>query len=228
MTKNVKLKRVLMEVFGGCNYSCKMCPQSTGRGKSWTRKMPLKIFESILNKLTPKYGKPVIGLSGSGEATMAKDLPDYIRAVKSRDLKAYINTNGFKLTGKFMNDIIDAGIDLIRFSVIGYNEKKYLEWMDVDNFNLIKSNIKETTSYVKAKNSKCNISTYHLITDNKQISFETEEYKKLISEFGCKGYIWKMHNFSGNYNNNINPRKETQKKNLWQTFCRRTNRKSRW
>ena len=26
--KNVKLKRIVMEVFGGCNYTCQMCPQS--------------------------------------------------------------------------------------------------------------------------------------------------------------------------------------------------------
>ena len=35
----LKLERIVMEVFGGCNYTCQMCPQSTpGRGKSWTRK----------------------------------------------------------------------------------------------------------------------------------------------------------------------------------------------
>ena len=26
--KLVNLKRVVMEVFGGCNYTCQMCPQS--------------------------------------------------------------------------------------------------------------------------------------------------------------------------------------------------------
>ena len=103
--KKPHLRRVLMEVFGGCNYTCSMCPQSTGRGKDFTRKMPLKLFASVLDKLKP-YGDPVIGLSGSGEATMAKDLPEYIKEVKSRGLKAYINTNGEKLNGKFMNDVI--------------------------------------------------------------------------------------------------------------------------
>ena len=83
MKKKVDLKRVLMEVFGGCNYTCQMCPQSSpGRDTSFKRKMPLKDFEKILDKITPEYGKPVIGLSGSGEATMAKDLADYIKDAK--------------------------------------------------------------------------------------------------------------------------------------------------
>jgi wyosine [tRNA(Phe)-imidazoG37] synthetase (radical SAM superfamily) len=158
-------------------------------------------------------------LSGSGEATMAKDLPDYIKAVKSRGLKAYINTNGAKLNGKFMEEVINAGIDLVRFSVIGYNKEKYIKWMDVDNFNLIKSNIKETMDYVRKVNSKCNISTYHLITDNDKLDFEVQEYKKLVSEFGCKAYIWKMHNFSGNYINNINPRQKTERKTCGRPFA---------
>ena len=49
---------------------------------SFKRKLPLKDFEKILDKITPNYGKPVIGLSGSGEATMAKDLSEYIKIVK--------------------------------------------------------------------------------------------------------------------------------------------------
>jgi len=219
MKKKVKLKRVLMEVFGGCNYTCQMCPQSTGRGKDFTRKMPLKMFKEVLDKLVPNYGTPVIGLSGSGEATMAKDLPDYIKAVKDKGCKAYINTNGARLKGQLMKDVIDAGIDLVRFSVIGYNKEKYNKWMDVDNFDQIKINIKETMDYVKSSASKCNISTYHLILDNNQIKFETEEYKKLNSELGCKAYVWKMHNFSGNYNNVQNPRKETKKKTCGRPFA---------
>ena len=39
---DLKLKRVVMEVFGGCNYTCQMCPQSNpGRGSNFTRKMKL-------------------------------------------------------------------------------------------------------------------------------------------------------------------------------------------
>jgi len=219
VNKKPHLRRVLMEVFGGCNYSCSMCPQSTGRGKDFSRKMPLETFKNVLDKLVPEYGTPVIGLSGSGEATMAKDLPDYIKEVKSRGLKAYINTNGAKLNGKFMESIIDSGIDLVRFSVIGYNKEKYTKWMDVDNFSLIKSNIRDTMNYVKKTDSKCNISTYHLITDNNKLDFEVEEYKRLISEFGCKAYIWKMHNFSGNYNNDVNPRLKTKRKTCGRPFA---------
>ena len=70
--KQKLIKRVLMEVFGGCNYTCQMCPQSTPGRILFKRKMPLKDFEKILDKITPQYGKPVIGLSGSGELPWQK------------------------------------------------------------------------------------------------------------------------------------------------------------
>ena len=45
--------------------------------------------------------------------------------------------NGARLNGDFMKRVIDAGIDFIRFSIIGYDREKYKEWMNIDNFELI-------------------------------------------------------------------------------------------
>ena len=84
MEKNLKLNRIVMEVFGGCNYTCQMCLNQIQERKSWTRKMPLKEFERILDEIVPKYGTPQINLEGSGEPTMAKDLPEYVKAVKKK------------------------------------------------------------------------------------------------------------------------------------------------
>tara|TARA_X000000368_G_scaffold211629_1_gene167252 strand:+ start:1114 stop:2115 length:1002 start_codon:yes stop_codon:yes gene_type:complete len=218
--KKVELKRVLMEVFGGCNYTCQMCPQSTpGRDTSFKRKLPLKDFEKILDKITPEYGKPVIGLSGSGEATMAKDLADYIKIVKKRNLSVFIYTNGARVVGDYMKSLVDAGIDLIRFSIIGYNQEVYKKWMNSDNFDLVLKNAKEANDYIKKSNSNCKISTYHLITDNNKIDMEKEKYQKIIKDLDCYGYIWKMHNMSGNYANSENPRNAKEKVSCGRPFA---------
>ncbi len=217
---DIKLKRVVMEVFGGCNYTCQMCPQSNpGRGKNFTRKMPLAKFEKILDELVPKYGTPQINLEGSGEPTMAKDLFEYVKIVKKRGLKCFMYCNGARLNGQFMKKVIDAGIDFIRISVIGYNRDLYKKWMNVDNFDLILSNLKEIKQYIKLSGSKCNLSTYHLITDNSKIKSEIEEYKKnVINIVGTNAYIWKMHNWSGNYDNK-NPRAPTTRKSCGRPFA---------
>ena len=209
-----------MEVFGGCNYTCQMCPQTNpGRGKGFTRKMPLNEFKRILNDLVPKYGNPQINLEGSGEPTMAKDLPEYVKAVKDKGLKCFMYCNGARLNGKFMQDVINAGIDYIRISIIGYNKSKYKEWMDADNFDLILSNIKEIKEYIKKTKSNCQLSTYHLITDTDNILNEIDEYKKNIININeVTSYIWKMHNWSGNYENK-NKRKKTDRRTCGRPFA---------
>ena len=58
----------------------------------------------------------------SGEPTMAKDLPEYIKAVKKR-FECFMYCNGARLNGDFMKKVVDAGIDFIRFSIIGYNKE---------------------------------------------------------------------------------------------------------
>jgi radical SAM protein with 4Fe4S-binding SPASM domain len=196
----MNLERIVLEVFGGCNYSCSMCPQSTGRGSNWTRKMPLELFERILDDIVPRYGHPIINLEGSGEPTMAKDLPKYVEACTKRGLKSFMYCNGTFLRGQFMRDTIDAGLDFVRFSCIGYNRELYKEWMSQDRFDFVKENAMETQMYIQQSGSDCEVSSYHLITDNTQIEYEVEQYQKnWIDPIGCIGYIWKMHNWSGNY-----------------------------
>ncbi len=220
MENKIELKRIVMEVFGGCNYTCQMCPQTNpGRGKSFTRKMPISEFERILDEIVPKYGMPQINLEGSGEPTMAKDLPKYIDAVKKRNLKCFMYCNGARLNGQFMKDVVNAGIDFVRFSVIGYNRELYKKWMNIDNFNLILSNLNEIQSYVKSTSSGTQISTYHLITDNSKINEEIESYKKnVINVVKSVAYIWKMHNWSGNHDN-INPREKTSRRSCGRPFA---------
>ena len=209
-----------MEVFGGCNYTCQMCPQSNpGRGSSFTRKMPLVEFKRILNELVPKYGNPQINLEGSGEPTMAKDLPEYVKAVKEKGLKCFMYCNGARLNGKFMRDVVDSGIDFIRISVIGYNKEKYNQWMNVDNFDLIISNLIELKQYISESKSNCKVSTYHLILDPTKVDEEISKYKNnVINKVGNTGYIWKMHNWSGNYNNK-NLRLATDRRSCGRPFA---------
>lgn len=202
--KDLKLERVVIEVFGGCNYTCKMCPQGQkpGREKEFLRKMPLTMFEDILDQITPKYGTPIINLEGSGEPTMAKDLAKYVAACTKRGLRSFIYCNGSHFKGQYMRDVIDAGLSLIRFSVIGYNRDKYEQWMSKDNWDLIYSNATEAKLYADSVNSNCSIESYHLILNQEHTDYEVEQYKKnFIEPVGTKAYIWKLHNWSGNIKN---------------------------
>ena len=101
-----------------------------------------------------------------------------------------------------MHEVIDAGADFIRFSMIGYNEETYRQWMNSSSFKTVKSNLKETADYVHTTSSDCVVATYHLILDNDNIDYEVEQYRKIVEDAGVKSEIWKMHNWSGVYDAN--------------------------
>jgi len=196
------IERAVIEINGGCNYSCEMCPQTNpGRHKGFLKKMPLDVFEKTVKECVER-GATIINLEGSGEATLLRNLPEYIKIVKKYGAKADICSNGFRFKGQFMKDCIDAGLNRLRISVIGYDRETYTKWMDRDAFELIKQNAKEAVEYIKETKADCFIASYHLILDNTQADWELEQYRKnFIDDVGTKAEVWKMHNWSGAYEN---------------------------
>lgn len=192
--KKLNLKRAAIEIFGGCNYKCTMCPQSTGRGKSWTRKMPLDHFIKLLDQLD---GSPLIQLEGSGEAFLAKDLDLYIKECTIRGFKTFIKTNG-SFDNNLIEKALDAGLSYLRFSIIGFDRQSYFKHMSLDNWNLVLSNIQLTKDIIKNKELNCELSLYHLITQEISFADELKFYQELSKKLEISSQVWKMHNWSGN------------------------------
>ena len=198
------IDRAVIEIQGGCNYTCQMCPQThpdgtTGaRGKNWMRKMPLAEFERYVAECA-EAGLNVVNLDGSGEATISLDLPEYISVVKKYGAQAVIFSNGYRMNGNFMQECVDAGLDFFRFSIIGYDYDTYKEWMNSENFYRVISNLHEMKRYVVRSKSDCVVATYHLILDNDNIDYEVEQYRKIVESANVSTEIWKMHNWSGVY-----------------------------
>jgi wyosine [tRNA(Phe)-imidazoG37] synthetase (radical SAM superfamily) len=202
-----EIDRAVIEINGGCNYTCKMCPQTnlngtTGaRGKTWLKKMPLSMFEDVVAQCSD-LGLNIVNLDGSGEATLNSNLPRYIEIVKKYSAQAYIFSNGYNMNGQFMKDCVDAGLSFFRFSIIGYNTNIYKQWMNNNNFDKVVNNLKEMRQYVIKSKSRTEIATYHLILDNTNIDYEIEQYLKIVNSADVGTEIWKMHNWSGVYDSN--------------------------
>ena len=196
------VERAVIEINGGCNYTCQMCPQTNpGRHKGFLKKMSIDDF-SYYAKQCIDRGVKVVNLEGSGEATLNRNLPHYIQILTDYNIKSFIFSNGFKFKEDLMKQCVDAGLSRIRFSIIGYNSEKYKEWMNRDAFELVKQNAIKAQEYISKTNGVTEIASYHLITDNTQIDFEIEEYKNnWINPTNSLAEIWKMHNWSGVYKN---------------------------
>jgi MoaA/NifB/PqqE/SkfB family radical SAM enzyme len=194
----MKIDRAVIEIEGGCNYKCNMCPQSApgGRGKDWTGRMDLAMFEDLVAQCAEK-GLNVVNLDGSGEATLSKDLYKYVDIIKKYGAKAFLFSNGHRMRGDYMKNVVDSGIDFFRFSIIGYNRLMYQQWMSSPAFGIVCDNVVQMKKYVDEIGSTCTVASYHLITDNTQIEYQKNQYIKLVNNLGTKAEIWKMHNWAG-------------------------------
>lgn len=187
----MQIDRAVIEINGGCNYSCAMCPQSSGRGKHWLRKMPLHEFEQYLDEIKPR----IVNLEGSGEPTLNTNLPNYIQACTDRGIESYIFSNGYRMHGHLMERSVDAGLTYFRFSVIGYNPQLYRDWMRTDAFNAVLKNAIEMVEYSQGRTV---VASYHLILNQDDEEEEVNRYRSnFIDVAGTQAEIWRQHNWAG-------------------------------
>ena len=199
----MKIKRLSLEIFGGCNFVCQMCPQGEeGREQEFLRVMPFELFKDIVLD-AKQYGVQVVNIEGSGEATLNKDIHKYVDFVAQQGIKPILYTNGLRVKNGLMKKLFDSGLYFCRFSVVGYNRDTYKQWMRKDAFDKILKNAIEAKEYIERNNLDSYIGSYHLILDNQRVDYEVQQYKEnFIDIVGSIAEIWKMHNWAGTIDRN--------------------------
>jgi len=194
VSEDIQVHVLDMELNGGCNYKCQMCPQSISREKDFLKKLPIDTFTKVIDDAM-QYGLKTVTLHGSGEPTLNKDMPAFVRAVKERGLTCISFTNGLKLTEKLSQELIDAGIDILRLSCIGYDEDTYHEWMAGGNYDVVRENAKRFVELATGTPTEMHIN--HLVINQDNVDYEVAMYKKNWGEYtGAKSEVWLMHNWS--------------------------------
>lgn len=119
-----RLDWVQVEVTTDCTARCSYCPASL-LGADWPRRhMPLATFERILPTIArstaPFLGRrPLVHLQGWGEPLRHPDFLAMVAAAKKAGLKVGTTTNGVAINADMAQRLVDAGIDLVSFSVAG-------------------------------------------------------------------------------------------------------------
>jgi pyruvate-formate lyase-activating enzyme len=196
---NESIRQIALEIYGGCNYKCPMCPQAEGRESEFLKRMPFDVFKKVVDE-GKGMGVEVISLQGSGEPTIHPEMPRFASYVKSQGLQCISLTNGFMLTSKLSRALIESGLDILRISAIGYDRESYHKWMSKDAFDLVRSQVKEFLRLNREMGGKTELTLYHLILNDNNIDAEVEQYRRnWIDDCGAPGEIWKMHNWGGQY-----------------------------
>ena len=99
-----------------CNRTCVFCPRHDSRVyPNRNLNMSLEMATSIANNLSKDNYKGKISYSGFSENLLNKDFSKIIRILKDKlpDTTAECNTNGDRLTPKLVQELYDAGLDLL-------------------------------------------------------------------------------------------------------------------
>src|SRR3989344_3598556 len=110
----MRIEQLNIEIFGGCNLSCQMCPQGKemgGREKDFLKTMSFEVFTKVVED-SMQYGLKAVSLHGSGEPTGHPDIEKMVKFVAERNLHASFFTNGLRLPGKLFERLVLAGLDL--------------------------------------------------------------------------------------------------------------------
>lgn len=107
---------IQIEVTSRCNARCIYCPRTVYRSHWQNRDMPLKTFQRIMPAL-PKAA--LTYLQGWGEPLLHPDFTAMVRMVKASGGMAGTTTNGILLNNGRIRDLIEAGLDILTFSLAG-------------------------------------------------------------------------------------------------------------
>ena len=198
-----KIRQLDMELAGGCNYSCQMCPQSSGREKEFKKLLKWDNFVKIVDNAI-EHEVETISLHGGGEPTLNKKFIECVKYIKDKNIHCSTITNGYRLDDKLIQEIAESGLDVIRISAIGYDSETYNKWMPVNNkdesdrFFIVRDNVRKLVD--ACKNTNTEVYIQHLIIDMNKKDYEVEHYiKNWVDYTGAKSEIWMMHNWSGEY-----------------------------
>ena len=153
--KNFKINEVYqlnMEVFGGCNLACPMCPQATGREKEFLGILPFDLFKKSVDEALP-LGLKYVNLGGSGEPLLYKKLNEVVSYLSQHNLISLIYTNGIWLTPEKFEQLCQAGLTTAKVSCQGWDRESYAKWMSADKFDEVRYNLKECSRILK--NNSC-------------------------------------------------------------------------
>ena len=145
--------------------------------------MQLELAISILQEASELgIGRKELGLFASGEPFLYSELGRVIREAKALKFPyVYLTTNGSLVTKERAEEVIDAGIDSIRFSINAGTRKSYAEIHGRDDFENVIRNLKYVNEYRKKSNKNVNLSISFVQTK------KTVDEKAYLDELITKG-----------------------------------------
>jgi MoaA/NifB/PqqE/SkfB family radical SAM enzyme len=167
MVKKMK-KKLNFDVCTFCNHKCSFCSNSDDRTIKY--QTSLDEFQKVMSNVLQYVECDELGLSAKGEVLVNSDFTKIVRSCKE-DFQIpyiYISSNGALLDEKKAIEIIDAGMDSIKFSINAVTRESYKEVHKVDDFEKVIKNYKDLINLKRQKYPKLKIFLSSVIDMSKE------------------------------------------------------------
>ncbi len=183
---------VRYEVTDHCNATCIMCPRDKHEHAREHGIMDQELYEKSIDEIILLGAEKVV-LTGFGEPMLDKKLELKIKYAKSKGLSTYIISNGSVLNSKRARAILEAGLDEIRVSFYGMQEKSYNSVMKGLDFNKTISGMMDFINLRNELGAKTKIQVSYLeMEENKE---DTNIFRDFWEPKVDAIEIWRPHNF---------------------------------
>lgn len=137
-------REIFLDLTSFCNHECVFCSNSRLKNKkTMEKKMVLRVLQESYD-----CGVRDLGLYATGESFLVKDLAKYI--IKAKEIGyeyLFITTNGALATPDRVKDVLDGGLDSIKFSISAGTREMYKKIQGKDDFDLVLENLKWVSEY---------------------------------------------------------------------------------
>ena len=137
----------LIELSNACNHACIFCTHQKMQ-RPVGRMDKSKCFDILQQAYD--LGTREVGFYATGEPFIVKDLHEYIKKAKEIGYTyVYLTSNGVLATPDRIRQVIDAGLDSIKFSINAPHRKLYKFIHGYDDFDKVMKNLKYLNQYRK-------------------------------------------------------------------------------
>jgi radical SAM protein with 4Fe4S-binding SPASM domain len=190
-----KPRMLSVEVTSRCNLNCPFCLVGMQNQLASTEH---DLLPRGLGTMEPAlYGKIVedaaafgiekMQLHFQGEPLLHKGIADMVALAKRRRMTTQMFTNGLPLTEALAERLLDAGLDLLRFSVDGVSEEVYQKNRVGGQFWRVKRNMAMMAERARARRSPIRLEWQMIAMRNNE--HEIEAARTLARELGLEFFV---------------------------------------
>jgi MoaA/NifB/PqqE/SkfB family radical SAM enzyme len=193
----MKLKNpeIRFETTNKCAYHCKVCPRELMTRDEGV--MSMDLFKKIIDDAIP-LGLTTVTLTGFGEAMLDKHFSERVEYCKKKNLFVSMDTTGYLLKDRIIDDLIKFKFDFIRFSVFATTREVYKEVHNLDTFDLALKRINKLIDEKKKNNSLYPKTGVYFVIQKEnqdQINDFIKYWENRVDEVD----VWKSHNWIDTY-----------------------------